>query len=57
MYMIMNLGMAWSFNKIDLKHLTFPAIMRFDYIRVYQRSDAINIGCDPKNFPTADYIE
>jgi hypothetical protein len=30
--------------------------MSVDYIRVYQSSDAINIGCDPKDFPTAAYI-
>ena len=31
--------------------------MSVDYIRVYQRKDSINIGCDPKNFPTSSYIE
>lgn len=31
--------------------------MSIDYIRVYQPKDAINIGCDPKEFPTAAYIE
>lgn len=36
--------------------MIFPAIMQIDYVRVYQRSDAINIGCDPKDYPTADYI-
>lgn len=25
-------------------------------MRVYQRKDMINIGCDPKLYPTADYI-
>ena len=30
--------------------------MRIDYIRVYQRADHINIGCDPPDFPTAAYI-
>lgn len=24
--------------------------------QVYQRTDSINIGCDPSDFPTADYI-
>ena len=65
-------------STVDYEHLTFPAIMRFDWVRVvslaffdqvtiivadsqhtpqYQRSDRINIGCDPKDFPTADYIQ
>ena len=30
--------------------------MRIDWIRVYQPTDAINIGCDPVNFPTEAYI-
>lgn len=36
--------------------MIFPAIMQIDYVRVYQRSGATNIGCDPKDYPTADYI-
>ncbi|KAF9474222.1 glycoside hydrolase family 16 protein [Pholiota conissans] len=57
MYLIMNLGMSRSFGDVDLDHLTFPAHMMVDYIRVYQPKNAINIGCDPKGFPTKDYIE
>jgi hypothetical protein len=30
--------------------------MRIDWIRVYQPQGSINIGCDPKDFPTAAYI-
>jgi hypothetical protein len=30
--------------------------MRVDYIRVYQPEDEVNVGCDPKDFPTAAYI-
>lgn len=30
--------------------------MLIDYIRVYQRTDSQNVGCDPKDYPTADYI-
>ncbi|KAF4622899.1 hypothetical protein D9613_002128 [Agrocybe pediades] len=57
MYLLMNLGMSKNFGHVDLEHLTFPATMRIDWIRVYQPKDAINIGCDPKDFPTAAYIE
>lgn len=53
----MNLGMSRNFGFVDLAHLTFPAHMKVDYIRVYQPKVAINIGCDPKAFPTKAYIE
>jgi len=56
MYLIMNLGMSTNFGPVDLDHLPFPAHMRVDYIRVYQPKDEINIGCNPKDFPTEDYI-
>jgi hypothetical protein len=55
-YLIMNLGMSRSFGIVDLDHLTFPSHMKVDYIRVYQPKNAINIGCDPKDFPTKNYI-
>ncbi|KAI0722784.1 beta-glucan synthesis-associated [Earliella scabrosa] len=57
MYIIMNLGMSFNFGPVDLEHLPFPVHMRVDYIRVYQPSGAINIGCDPPEYPTAAYIE
>ena len=48
--------MSPGFVPIDFKHLKFPATMRVDYIRVYQDPNEKNIGCDPKDFPTQDYI-
>ncbi|KAJ7630781.1 beta-glucan synthesis-associated protein [Roridomyces roridus] len=56
LYIIANLGMSENFGTVDFEHLTFPAIMRIDYIRVYQPKGQINIGCDPSDFPTAAYI-
>ncbi|KAI9574771.1 glycoside hydrolase family 16 protein [Boletus coccyginus] len=56
MYIIVNLGMSTNFGVVDLDHLPFPAHMRIDYIRVYQPRNARNIGCNPKGFPTAEYI-
>jgi beta-glucanase (GH16 family) len=56
MYLIMNLGMSENVGTVDLEHLTFPTTMRVDWIRVYQPKDAINIGCDPTDFPTEAYI-
>ena len=55
-YIIMNLGMSYNFGEVDLDHLPFPVHMRVDYIRVYQPSNAINIGCDPEDYPTQAYI-
>ncbi|KAF5316923.1 hypothetical protein D9611_003892 [Ephemerocybe angulata] len=56
MYIIVNLGMSRSFGTVDLAHIPFPVHMRLDYIRVYQPSNAINVGCNPKKFPTTKYI-
>ena len=56
-YLIVNFGMSENFGPVDLEHLLFPAHMKVDYIRVYQPSNAINIGCDPKAYPTKEYIE
>ncbi|KAK0202585.1 glycoside hydrolase family 16 protein [Desarmillaria ectypa] len=56
LYIMANLGMSTNFNNVDLDHLTFPAIMSIDWIRVYQDPNNINIGCDPDDFPTAAYI-
>ena len=56
MYLIANLGMSFNFGNIDLAHLPFPVHMRIDYIRVYQPSNAHNVGCDPADYPTAEYI-
>ncbi|KAI1791140.1 glycoside hydrolase family 16 protein [Ganoderma leucocontextum] len=57
MYLIMNLGISESFGAVQYDELTFPSTMRIDWIRVYQDPNAVNIGCDPPDFPTAAYIE
>ncbi|KAF9078818.1 beta-glucan synthesis-associated [Rhodocollybia butyracea] len=56
MYLLMNLGMSTNFGPVDVEHLKFPAVMSVDWVRVYQRSDSVNVGCNPKDFPTASYI-
>ncbi|KAF9464880.1 glycoside hydrolase family 16 protein [Collybia nuda] len=56
MYIIINLGMSKNFGVIDFQHLQFPNRLRIDWVRIYQHPDAINIGCNPENFPTEDYI-
>ncbi|KAI0348522.1 beta-glucan synthesis-associated [Trametopsis cervina] len=57
MYMLINLGISRNFGFVDLDHLTFPTVMKVDYIRVYQDPSNKNIGCDPVDFPTAAYID
>jgi hypothetical protein len=36
--------------------MMFPAEMRVDYVRVYQRDGETNVGCSPDGFPTEEYI-
>ena len=31
--------------------------MLIDWVRIYQPSNKVNYGCDPKEFPTSAYIE
>lgn len=57
MYIIANLGFSLNFGGIDFENIRLPATMSIDWIRVYQPSNARNIGCDPKEFPTAAYID
>ncbi|TFK27264.1 concanavalin A-like lectin/glucanase, partial [Coprinopsis marcescibilis] len=56
MYIIANLGFSLNFGPIDFEILTLPATMSIDYIRVYQPRGARNVGCDPIEYPTAEYI-
>lgn len=53
----MNLGISENFGFVDYDNLAFPSTLRVDWIRVYQDPNNVNIGCDPKGFPTAAYIE
>jgi hypothetical protein len=45
-----------NWQTIDTTTMLFPAEMLVDYVRVYQRQGSTNIGCNPKAYPTADYI-
>ncbi len=49
--------MSEGFQTVDYSHLTFPAKMLVDYVRVYQREGEVSVGCDPKDHPTSGYIE
>ncbi|KAL5387720.1 hypothetical protein DPSP01_003512 [Paraphaeosphaeria sporulosa] len=60
MSIIANLGMSHSFAAINLEELAkfLPATMRIDYIRIYQDpdDDTQALTCDPKDYPTTEYI-
>ncbi|KAG8906096.1 hypothetical protein FRB99_007620 [Tulasnella sp. 403] len=56
MYVILNLGMSRNFGPIS-DELTFPAHFLIDYVRIYQPKNQINVGCDPPDYPTAEYIQ
>ncbi|CBQ70249.1 probable KRE6-glucan synthase subunit [Sporisorium reilianum SRZ2] len=57
MYILLNLGISASFTTVDWRHLTWPATMLVDYVRVWQVEGEENVGCDPEGAPTAAYIE
>jgi len=56
MSIILNLGISPNWQTIDLSTMVFPAEMRVDYVRVYQRTGQTNVGCSPTDYPTKDYI-
>lgn len=59
MAIIANFGMSNSFAAIDLAEIAkdLPAVMRIDYIRIYQPEDNQIMTCDPEGYPTTPYID
>ncbi|KAJ6527706.1 beta-glucan synthesis-associated protein-domain-containing protein [Mycena capillaripes] len=57
MSIILNLGISSNWQNIDLSTMVFPAEMLVDYVRVYQRDGETNVGCNPPDYPTTDYIQ
>lgn len=55
---VAELKLLWieNWQKVDITTMQFPAEMLIDYVRVYQRKGATNVGCNPPDYPTADYI-
>ena len=53
---LMNLHASNNWQTVNWARFNLPNYMRRDYVRVWQRSNAISVGCDPKDMPTADYI-
>ena len=56
MSMILNLGISHNWVDIEFGNLRFPTIMRFDYVRIYQRKGEKSVTCDPPGFETTEYI-
>ena len=44
---VLALALSQALTTVDPTRLTFPAEFKIDYVRVYQRQDAQNVGCDP----------
>ncbi|PWZ01720.1 LOW QUALITY PROTEIN: SKN1-domain-containing protein [Testicularia cyperi] len=53
MYILLNLAISSGFGAIDWDNLRFPNKMLIDYVRPEGET---NVGCDPEDFPTQDYI-
>nr|POE94452.1 beta-glucan synthesis-associated protein kre6 [Quercus suber] len=56
MSMILNFGFSHSWVDIDWAHLVWPAVMRIDYVRWYQKEGAEMVTCDPPGYETTEYI-
>lgn len=57
LYAIMNMGISDGWTQIQYDTLQFPAEMKIDYVRIYQRKGETNVGCDPPDYPTTQYIQ
>ncbi|PPR01618.1 hypothetical protein CVT24_005845, partial [Panaeolus cyanescens] len=57
MSIVLNLGISPNWQQILPQTMMFPSEMKVDYVRVYQRKGQTNTGCNPPNYPTADYIK
>ena len=58
MYILLNLAISTAFGAIDYDGLEplWPQVMTIEYVRLYQDPARKNIGCDPVDFPTSEYI-
>ncbi|QRW04291.1 glycoside hydrolase family 16 protein [Ceratobasidium sp. AG-Ba] len=56
MAIVMNLAISESFQRVDVANMVFPSHLKIDYVRVYQRKGEKNVGCDPRDYPTSQYI-
>jgi beta-glucanase (GH16 family) len=57
MSLILNLGISNAWTFIDWSSMKFPATMRIDYVRWYQKKGETMVTCDPPGFETTQYIK
>jgi hypothetical protein len=57
MSIILNLGLSTAWTWIDWDQMRFPAVMRVDYVRWYQKKGHTMVTCDPPGFETTKYIK
>ena len=58
MYMVLNLAISDSFQKVNWGTMKFPATLKVDHVRVYQKDGGKDrVSCDPPDHPTAKYIQ
>ncbi|GAA5874455.1 hypothetical protein JCM16303_005859 [Sporobolomyces ruberrimus] len=55
MSITINLAISKAFQTPNWANLTFPGVLRVDYIRLYQKGSP-KLGCDPPDHPTSAYI-
>ena len=58
MSIVINLALSDGFQQVKWDTVKFPAVMKLDYVRVYQKDGQPDrISCDPDDHPTAKYIQ
>ncbi|KAH7385295.1 beta-glucan synthesis-associated protein KRE6 [Phaeosphaeria sp. MPI-PUGE-AT-0046c] len=57
MSLVLNLGISPAWTFIDWERLSFPTVMRVDYVRWYQKKGHTMVTCDPPGFETTKYIK
>jgi len=58
MSLVMNTAIGtWNGGITAMDNLHWPAVFFVDYVRVWQQTGEINVGCNPPDFPTKKYIE
>ncbi|PWN42600.1 concanavalin A-like lectin/glucanase [Ceraceosorus guamensis] len=58
MSIVINFGISQGFQNVVFDTLNFPATMKVDYVRVYQKNgQPERVSCSPPDHPTSDFIE
>ncbi|KAF2817026.1 beta-glucan synthesis-associated [Mytilinidion resinicola] len=57
MSLVLNMGFSTAWTFIDFAKLVFPAVMRVDYVRWYQKPGNYSVTCDPPGWETTQYIK